>query len=149
MITARSADAPAVSLRPVDQEITVPIASNIDIVNARQWGRTLAFQGGCSPTEAALIAMAISELARNIVLYAKRGEIVVSNAADGPRRGVTVVARDEGPGIADVARAIAGGHSTSGGLGLGLSGVRRLMDEFEISSEPAKGTTITITRWRR
>ena len=85
MITARSADAPAVSLRPVDQEITVPIASNIDIVNARQWGRTLAFQGGCSPTEAALIAMAISELARNIVLYAKRGEIVVSNAATGQR----------------------------------------------------------------
>ena len=63
--------------------------------------------------------------------------------------GVTVVARDEGPGIADVARAIAGGHSTSGGLGLGLSGVRRLMDEFEISSEPGKGTTIIIKRWRR
>jgi len=149
MITARSADAPAVSLRPVDQEITVPIASNLDIVSARQWGRTLALQGGCSPTEAALIAMAISELARNIVLYANRCEIVLSNVADGARRGVTVVARDEGPGIADVARAIAGGHSTSGGLGLGLSGVRRLMDEFEISSEPGKGTTIIIKRWRR
>jgi len=149
MITPRSAAAPAASLRPVDQEITVPIASNIDIVSARQWGRTLALQGGCSPTEAALIATAISELARNIVLYAKRGEIWLGVANGQGKPGVVVVARDDGPGIADVPRAIAGGHSTSGGLGLGLSGVRRLMDEFEIISEPRKGTTVTIKRWKR
>ena len=149
MIASRGPETTKTPSRPVAQEITVPIASDLDIVTARQWGRTLAVQLGYSPTEATLIATAISELARNIVLYATRGEIVLSNVADGARRGVTVVARDEGPGIADVTRAIAGGHSTSGGLGLGLSGVRRLMDEFEISSEPAKGTTITITRWRR
>ena len=106
-------------------------------------------QGGCSPTEAALIAMAISELARNIVLYARRGEIVLASANDGPKQGIVVVARDEGPGIADVSRAIADGYSTSGGLGIGLSGVRRLVDEFEISSELGKGTTVTIKWWLR
>ncbi|HEX9245836.1 MAG TPA: ATP-binding protein [bacterium] len=135
--------------RPMAQEITVPIASDLDIVTARQWGRTLAVQLGYSPTEATLIATAISELARNIVLYAKRGEIWLGVANGEGKPGVVVVARDEGPGIADVPQAIAGGHSTSGGLGLGLSGVRRLMDEFEIISEPRKGTTVTIKRWKR
>ena len=127
----------------------MPIASDLDIVTARQWGRTLASQRGYSPTEATLIATAISELARNIVLYAKRGEIVLTSANDGARHGIVVVARDEGPGIADVSRAVTDGYSTSGGLGLGLSGVRRLVDEFEISSEPGKGTTVTIKRWKR
>ena len=149
MIAPRGANATKGSLPPADQEITVPIASHLDIVVARERGRILAAQLGCSPTEATLIATAISELARNIVLYAKRGEIVLASANDGPKQGIVVVARDEGPGIADVSRAIADGYSTSGGLGLGLSGVRRLMDEFEISSELGKGTTVTIKRWKR
>ena len=127
----------------------MPIASDLDIVSARQRGRTLASQLGYSATDATLIATAISELARNIVAYAKRGEIVLGSANDGTKPGIVVVARDEGPGIADVSRAVAGGYSTSGGLGLGLSGVRRLMDEFEISSELGKGTTVTIKRWKR
>jgi serine/threonine-protein kinase RsbT len=131
----------------VELKITVPIASDRDIVTARQRGRTLALQLGYSPMGGTLVAAAISELARNIVLYAKQGEIVLSNDADG--RGMTVVARDEGPGIADVSRAVAAGYSTSGGLGLGLSGVRRLVDEFEISSVLGKGTTVTIKWWRR
>jgi len=149
MIASRGPETTKTPSRPVAQEITVPIASDLDIVTARQWGRTLAVQLGYSPTEATLIATAISELARNIVLYAKRGEIWLRVANGESRPGVVVVARDEGPGIADVPRAIAGGHSTSGGLGLGLSGVRRLMDEFEIISEPRKGTTVTIKRWKR
>jgi serine/threonine-protein kinase RsbT len=137
------------ALGSTEQEVTVPIASELDIVIARQRGRTLASQLGYSPTEATLIATAISELARNIVTYAGRGQILLASGRDGARRGISVVARDEGPGIADVSRAIAGGYSTSGGLGLGLSGVRRLMDEFEITSELGKGTTVTITRWKR
>ncbi|HTD46953.1 MAG TPA: ATP-binding protein [bacterium] len=149
MIVSRGAEAAKMPSRQMDQEITVPIASDLDIVTARQWGRTLAVQLGYSPTEATLIATAISELARNIVLYAKRGEIWLGVANGQGKPGVVVVARDDGPGIADVPRAIAGGHSTSGGLGLGLSGVRRLMDEFEIISEPRKGTTVTIKRWKR
>ena len=136
-------------VRTGEQTITVLITSDHDIVSARQLGRTLASQLGYSPTDATLIATAISELARNIVSYAKRGEIVLESAKDGMRHGIVVVARDEGPGIADVSRAAAGGYSTSGGLGLGLSGVRRLMDEFEISSEPGKGTRVTATRWKR
>ncbi len=129
--------------------MVVSIASDLDIVAARQRGRLLAGQLGYSATEATLIATAISELARNIVLYAKRGEIVLTSANDGARQGIIIVARDEGPGIADVSRAIAGGYTTSGGLGLGLSGVRRLMDEFDIVSQPGKGTTVTVKSWKR
>src|SRR5205809_2485847 len=118
--------------RALAEEIVVPIRVDSDIVAARQQGRALASRVGFSSGEATLIATAISELSRNIVLYAKRGEIVVAAVENGSRRGVVVVARDEGPGISDVRRATAGGYSTSGGLGLGLAGVRRLMDEFEI-----------------
>ncbi|HTD48536.1 MAG TPA: ATP-binding protein [bacterium] len=132
-----------------EEKITVPITSDRDIVTARQRGCALAAQLGYSPTDATLIATAISELARNIVLYANRGEIVMASSGDGRMPRIVVVARDEGPGIADVPRAIAGGYSASGGLGLGLAGVRRLMDEFEISSEPRKGTTVTVKRWKR
>lgn len=103
---------------------------------------------GLSSTEATLVAAAISELARNIILYAKNGDIVLGLVEEGGKRGVAVVARDEGPGIPDVRRVMEGGYSTSGGLGLGLPGVRRLMDEFEIVSEPGKGTTVKVKKWR-
>jgi serine/threonine-protein kinase RsbT len=149
MIMSHVPNMTKVSLPPADQEIMLPIASDVDIVIARQRGRTLAVQLGFSPTEATLIATAISELARNIVLYAKHGEIGLTVVNGSRKGGVIVVARDEGPGIADVSRAVAAGYSTSGGLGLGLSGVRRLMDEFEIASELGKGTTVTIKRWKR
>jgi serine/threonine-protein kinase RsbT len=135
--------------RASDQTITVPIASELDIVTARQRGRTLALQLDYSSTDATLIATAISELARNIVRYARRGEIVLTRGGDSIKREIIVVARDEGPGIADISQAVAGGYSTSGGMGLGLSGVRRLMDEFEISSELGRGTTVTVKRWKR
>src|SRR5262249_43448918 len=102
---------------------------------------------GFSSSEATVVATAISELARNIVRYAKHGEIVLGLARDGARQGIVVVARDEGPGISDIPRALAGGHSASGGLGLGLPGVRRVMDEFHIASEVGKGTTVVATKW--
>ena len=133
----------------VTEETVMPIRVDSDIVTARQLGRALASRVGFSSGEATLIATAISELSRNIVLYATQGEIIVASVENGVRRGVVVVARDKGPGIADVRRATAGGYSTSGGLGLGLAGVRRLMDEFEIVTDVGIGTTVTAKKWKQ
>ncbi len=130
----------------MDCELCIPIASEVDIVLARQEGRNLAAQLGASSTEMTLIATAISEVARNIVSYARQGEIVL-RLVEGSQRGIKVVARDQGPGIADIDRAMRDGYSTGGGLGLGLPGARRLMDEFSIVSEVGKGTTVSMTKW--
>jgi serine/threonine-protein kinase RsbT len=129
--------------------VRVPIDCDADIVTARQKGRELASRCGFATTDLAVIATAISELARNIVRYALHGEIVLRLVDDHPRRGVEVVATDDGPGIPDLARAMEDGYSTSGGLGLGLPGTRRLMDEFEITSDFGKGTKVTVRRWKR
>lgn len=127
----------------------IPIKSVSDIVKARQEGRRLAEQIGFSSTDVTLIVTAISELARNIVLYAGEGEIVLTPVHRSAKRGLTVVARDNGPGIPDVTLALQDGYSTSGGLGLGLPGVRRLMDEFQIESEVGSGTAVTVRKWCR
>jgi len=132
-----------------EKVVRVPMSSDIDLVIARREGRAMAEQLGLSSSEATLVATAISELARNIVNYAKVGEIHVSLVSNGTKRGISVVARDQGPGIADIRLALQAGYSTSGGLGLGLPGVRRIMDEFDIASEPGRGTTITVTKWKR
>jgi serine/threonine-protein kinase RsbT len=129
-------------------EIRVAISSDQDIVVARQKGRLLASELGFSSGDATLIATAISELARNIVSYARRGEIKLKGIHGSSQVGIQVVASDNGPGIADIRQALRDGFSTSGSLGLGLPGVRRLMDEFEISSQPGKGTTVTVKKWR-
>ena len=130
-------------------EVRVAVGSDVDIVTARQKGRELAAQCGLSSTDLAVVATAISELARNIVRYAVRGEIILRRVDNGSKRGVEVVATDDGPGISDVPLALQDGYSTSGGLGLGLPGVRRLMDEFDIVSKFGKGTTVTVRKWRR
>jgi serine/threonine-protein kinase RsbT len=129
------------------EEVRVAVASGQDIVAARMRGRGLATQLGFPATTATLIATAISELARNILLYAREGEIVLSVIERGERRGIAIVARDRGPGIADVPRVMQDGYSTSGRLGLGLPGVRRLMDEFEIRSRAGEGTTVVTKKW--
>lgn len=132
-------------------EIKIPIHSDSDIVTARQKGRELASQVGFVSPDLVLIATAISELARNIVLYAGNGEIIldlVQDPANG-KQGMTVVARDQGPGILDVDRALEEGYSTSRSLGLGLPGVKRLLDEFDIVSQVGQGTTVTVTKWKR
>jgi serine/threonine-protein kinase RsbT len=129
--------------------IRIAILRDGDVVNARQTGRALAADIGFRGTDLTLIATAISEVARNIVVYAARGEIRVSAAHDGARRGIAVVAHDNGPGIPDVELAMRDGYSTGKSLGLGLSGARRLMDEFEIVSEVGVGTTITMRKWTR
>ncbi|TAJ21327.1 MAG: ATP-binding protein [Planctomycetota bacterium] len=128
--------------------LRIEIASEIDIVAARQEGRALAVALGFSPVAATMVAAAISELARNILLYARRGEIVVERVDRAGCAGVCVTARDAGPGIADLALAMQPGYSTSGGLGLGLPGVQRLMDEFEIHTELARGTLVVARKWR-
>jgi serine/threonine-protein kinase RsbT len=130
----------------VDDELRIPIVSEGDIVLARQQGRNLAGQLGASSSAMTLIATAISELARNIVQYAQQGEIVLS-VVEGNRRGIQIVARDQGPGIPDLELAMRDGYSTGGSLGLGLPGARRLMDEFAIDSEVGKGTTISMRKW--
>ena len=133
----------------MDTELRVPIQTDADIVVARQEGRRLASQLEFTGSDLTVIASAISEIARNIVEYAKQGEIEMRRAERNGRRGILVVARDNGPGIRDISMALQDGYSTSGSLGLGLPGARRLMDEFEIVSEPGKGTTVTMRKWTR
>ncbi|MBA2577162.1 MAG: sigma-70 family RNA polymerase sigma factor [Euzebyaceae bacterium] len=130
-----------------DEEALLPIQSDKDVVVARQRGREIAAQIGFSPTDLTLIATAISEIARNAVRFADRGQMRIRTIEGSARRGVVIVARDRGPGIPDVQRALEDGYSTYGGMGLGLPGASRLMDELHIVSELGKGTTITMTKW--
>lgn len=129
-------------------DVCVPISSDADLVPARAEGRALAVALGFSRTDATLIATAISEIARNVVVHAGTGEIVMHPVYGEDRHGLVVVVRDPGPGIRDVDAALRDGYSGAGGLGLGIPGARRLMDEFEIWSEPGRGTIVTMTKWR-
>ncbi len=123
------------------------IRTEADVVNARQTGRELAAAIGFNRTDQALIATAISELARNILNYAGAGEVRFSHASAKGRDGIEVVAGDDGPGIANLEDAMRDGFTTSGGLGLGLPGTKRLMDDFRVQTG-ASGTTITATKYR-
>ena len=136
------------SRRPVPEDERVVVSVDADVVRARQKGREVGVTAGLAPTELTVLATAISEIARNVVKFAKRGEFVFSVVAEGGRMGVRVVARDSGPGIRDVARALEDGYSTYRGLGLGLPGARRLMDEFDIVTEIGEGTTVSMVKWR-
>lgn len=128
-------------------ETIVAIHSPADIVTARQAGRQLASGAGFSSSDLTVIATAISEIARNILEYAKQGEVTLELVNHETRKGLRVIARDEGPGIGDIPQAMQDGYTTSGGLGIGLPGTRRLMDEFAIVSEAGKGTTVTMKKW--
>jgi len=130
-------------------EVRVGIATDNDIVTARQEGRRLSSELGFSSTDLTLIATAISEVARNIRLYAEQGDVQLRLLRERGREGILVVARDKGPGILDVERAMQDGYSSGGGSGLGLPGARRLMDEFDIRSKPGKGVTVTMKKWTR
>ncbi len=141
--------APTMASTSTVNEVRVPVASSSDVVVARDRARGLSARAGLSGTDSALVATAVSELARNIVAYAGRGEMVLRLIEDEAEQGVEVIAVDAGPGIVDLELALQNGYSTSGGLGLGLPGVRRLMDHFHIVSEPRKGTSVTIRKWRR
>ena len=133
----------------VATEARVVVEADRDIVSARQQGRVMAAQLGFSPGTATLIATAISELARNILLYASRGEVTITTIENNGSKGITVEARDDGPGIPHPQRALEDGYSTSGRLGLGLPGVKRLMDEFRLETAPGRGTRILVHKWVR
>jgi len=130
----------------------LPIAGEDDIINARQFARETARRLGFGAVDQSRIATAVSELARNVVRYAidSHGTVVIRGLNDAERgTGVEIVVSDEGPGIANVEQALGDGFSSGRGMGMGLPGTRRLMDEMQIDSAPGRGTTVIIRKWRR
>lgn len=125
----------------------VPILGTGDIVAARRSGRELGELHGATDVQATLVATMISELARNILLFAGTGEMVLAEVTDSWRAGIDITASDNGPGIRDLQRALLGGYSTCGHMGLGLSGVRRMADEFDVQTGPTTGTTVFARKW--
>jgi len=133
----------------VADEIRVAIRTDADVVTARQEARTMGTALGFSSTDLTLLATAISEIARNITTYAGEGEVALRVRTESGRAGIEVVATDEGPGIADVELAMQDGYTTGNGLGLGLPGTRRLVDDFELDTTPGAGTRIRMVKWTR
>jgi serine/threonine-protein kinase RsbT len=133
-------------------EARLPIRGEDDIVASRQRAREVARQLGFGAVDQSRIATAVSELTRNIVRYATNGhgEVIIREVARAERpAGIEIVVADEGPGIADLDEAMRDGYTSGGGMGMGLPGTRRLMDEMEVDSAPGQGTTVTIRKWRR
>ena len=133
----------------VHEETRVTIESPLDIVTARQAVRELAGRLGFPTSEITIIATAVSEITRNIIEYAERGEVTVRIVREARRQGLMVVAFDRGPGIPDISRAMQDGFSTGKSLGLGLPGAKRMMDEFSVVSAVGEGTTVTMKKWVR
>ena len=125
-----------------------PVRSAEDVVGVRRVVREWALAVGFSLVDQTKIVTAASELARNVIVYGGGGSLRLEALNDDARRGLRLVFEDQGPGIADVERALKDGFSTGGGLGLGLGGARRLSNEFEIDSQPGAGTRVAITRWK-
>jgi serine/threonine-protein kinase RsbT len=134
----------------VSEAYRVAITTDADVVTARQRARSMGGELGFTSTDLTLLATAISEVARNITAYAGEGELRlrVVRGTNG-RQGIEVIAQDEGPGIANVELALQDGYTTGGGLGLGLPGARRLVDEFELQTAPGEGTTVRLVKWGR
>lgn len=127
----------------------IPVEDELDIVTARQAGRQASRALGFDLVDETRVTTAISELARNIVLYAGKGQITLRKIKLGTRTGLEIIAEDKGPGIIDIDLVMVDGYSTSKGLGAGLPGVRRLMDTFKIESSPGTGTTIRVLKWAK
>ncbi|MEU4694621.1 ATP-binding protein [Actinoplanes sp. NPDC023714] len=132
-----------------DESQRLAVVTDQDVVRVRQLVRTVAVAVKLSLVDQTKLVTAASELARNTLVYGGGGEVVVSRVQNDRRAGIKIVFADEGPGIADLDLALTDGYTTGGGLGLGLSGARRLVDEFDIRTEPGNGTTITVTKWCR
>ncbi|MGR6921036.1 anti-sigma regulatory factor [[Actinomadura] parvosata] len=130
-------------------EREVVIAGSADVVGVRQLVRSVAVEIGLSLVDQTKIVTAASELARNALVYGGGGDVRIEIVTNGPRRGLKLIFSDEGPGIPDIEQALTDGWTTGGGMGLGLGGSRRLVDEFDLVSEPGKGTTVTVTKWSR
>lgn len=130
----------------MESQERIVITTDADIVTARSRAKELAGTLGFSRTDQTLIAAAVSEIARNIVVYAGTGDIVLRAERSDGQWGIVVVGRDEGPGIADLDQALTDGYSTAGSLGVGLPGARRLMDSLEVESTLGRGTTVTMVK---
>jgi serine/threonine-protein kinase RsbT len=133
----------------VADDVRVAIRTDADVVTARQEARSMGAELGFSSTDLTLLATAISEIARNITTYAGQGEVALRVLNHGGRQGIEVIASDHGPGISDVELAMQDGYTTGNGLGLGLPGTRRLVDEFELRTEPGSGTRVRLVKWTR
>lgn len=144
-----TARAPSTGQAAVTAPVRVMIRCDADVVSARRQACAMGEQLGLLRVDLALVSTALLELAHNILTHAGRGEIVLDVVQDGARRGLSIEARDDGPGIADIELALRDGYSTTGSLGLGLPGVRRLMDEFAITSAVGCGTTVAVCKWVR
>lgn len=131
-----------------DRAEPLPIRNSEDVVVVRQRVRAAAIEAGLKLVDQTKVVTAASELARNTVIYGGGGTMVLEKIMDGKRQGVRLTFEDRGPGIADLELAMKDGYTTGGGLGLGLSGAKRLSSEFEIHSKVGEGTRITIARWR-
>ncbi|GAA3575142.1 anti-sigma regulatory factor [Nonomuraea rosea] len=129
--------------------IELPVSGNSDVVTVRQRVRTAAQEIGLSVVDQTKLVTAASELARNTVVYGGGGRVRIEEVSRGARRGLRLLFSDEGPGIPDQAQALTDGWSTGGGLGLGLSGSRRLVDEFDLDSGSGEGTRVTVVKWAR
>ena len=127
----------------------LPIGSEDDVVLVRRKVKQLAQAHGFDAFASAAVTTATSEITRNVWVHAGRGRAVVEEITDGFRQGLRIELQDEGPGIADLARVLAGGYSTARSLGLGLSGSRRLVDEFDIDTAEGRGTTVRMVKWTR
>ena len=127
---------------------TLPLNTSDHVVTVRQAVRQRAVEIGFSLVDQTKIVTAASELARNTIQHGGGGHALIEFVADGSRRGLRLVFEDQGPGIPDLALAMKDGYSTAGGLGLGLSGAKRLSNEFAITSAPGRGTRVVITRWK-
>ena len=133
---------------PTTKADELPIRTSADVVSVRQAVRAAAMDQSFSLVDQTKLVTAASELARNTLDYGGGGVVRLEYLVEGIRKGVRLIFKDQGPGIADIELAMRDGYTSGGGLGLGLGGAKRLVNEFHIDSAPAKGTTITITRWR-
>jgi serine/threonine-protein kinase RsbT len=125
------------------------ISSDEDVVRVRQLVRTVAVAAKLSLVDQTKLVTAASELARNTLVYGGGGVAEIANVHNGRRGGIQIVFVDEGPGIADLQLALTDGYTSGGGLGLGLSGARRLVDEFDIDTAPGRGTRVAVVKWSR
>ncbi|WP_066639067.1 anti-sigma regulatory factor [Desulfolucanica intricata] len=132
----------------MSKKCSLLIECEYDIIKARQAVKDIAVYLSFSLVDQVKMATAISELARNVVLYARKGSITIWAIEEGERQGLGAVVSDTGPGIQDVDLALTDGFTTSGGLGAGLPGVKRLMDEFNLQTKVGEGTTITVKKWK-
>jgi len=128
-------------------ERVLKVQKDLDVIYIREVGREVSAEIGFGVLDQTRITTAISELARNVIVHADCGLVVIKKIQTGDKIGIVIICKDEGPGIEDIDKALKEGYTSSGGLGIGMAGARRLMDEFHVESIPEKGTTVVVKKW--